>query len=40
MDEEKRIGPLDQSLKEEQPTRTPRDRHPSQLVASNEEVTA
>ncbi len=23
MDEEKRIGPLDQSLKEEQPTRTP-----------------
>ncbi len=31
---------LDERLKEEQPTRTPRDRHPSQLVASNEEVTA
>jgi hypothetical protein len=40
MDEGKPIGPLDERLKEEQPTRTPLDRRPFELVASDEGVTA
>jgi hypothetical protein len=40
MDEEKRIGHLDERFKEKQPTRTPLDRRSFELAASNEEVTA